>query len=212
MNVEVIYKNGTKTISNRDTYLHVTNRNVDLYVVFDGCSSKSKSGDFSLSTAEYVKNAFEELEENKLEPKSVKSSLEDIFQSARQNVGCKYPEAGLSLAVLAVINDSVALVLHIGDSAVGYINRADHLFWVTQPHTLLYLPIERIMNSALRHYLKRVFKYNGKKPLEWKVRPFNGSDIYVLATDGWWDVNNSKLGQLPSDDVTMLKVQRRKRT
>lgn len=212
MNVEVISINGTNTISNRDTYLHATNRNIDLYVVLDGCSSKPKSGDFSVSTAEYVKNAFEVLSEGQLEPKNVKASLERIFQSARQNVGCKYPEAGLSLAALAVINDSVALVLHIGDCSVGYINRANHLYWVTQPHTLLYAPIEEIMNSPLRHYLKRVFKYNGKQPLEWKVRPFNGSDRYILATDGWWDVNNSKLGKLPSDDVTMLGIQRRKPT
>lgn len=207
--IRVLSQPGTSGSTNSDAYLYAQNSDVDLYMVFDGCSSSTNSAELCNEVAGYIKNAFIGLSANEVYAINLRHSMERIFSQARQDIAVNFKMASLSFSALLVIDDKVGMCFHLGDAAVGYIGIHKQLKWITLPHTILKRPINDIKDNSYRNYLKKTFKYQNENIADWKVFPFNGSDVFILATDGWWATDGKMAGH---DDMTKIEVRRRRPT
>jgi serine/threonine protein phosphatase PrpC len=205
MQVFSITKKGRRTEDNRDVILELEKDNVCLYMVLDGSSTRSGSGDYARSLAENIKEQFENLSRDELLPRNIKGSINNILLCAHASLRTKYPSASLSLVILVTLMNKVVLIFNLGDCALGRVCRDNSIVWLTMPHTLCRQPISRLRKMPnSRNRLVRSFKARRLEILDWVVRPFHPSNVYVLASDGYWEGHNSIAKEIKSVDEIEL--------
>jgi len=210
--LEIYTKKGSNTSDNQDVMITAMNEGVHLYLVMDGCSTLANSGGFARAMGDLIHSKFTMLAPEQLVPASVRASLVDIFESSREQIKLNYMSSSMSLAMLVVIQQRVALLMHVGDCAIGRENSKGQVDWLTIPHTVVNKPIPELIGNPYRHGVCRSFKAKRESPIEWVVRPFNGSDCFVLASDGWWDSENRGFSGecTPADDISVIRIRRLK--
>lgn len=198
-------KKGSRTEDNRDVILELAKDNVCLYMVLDGSSTRSASGDYARSLAENIKEQFENLSRDELLPRNIKGSINNILLCAHASLRTKYPSASLSLVILVTLMNKVALIFNLGDCALGRVCRDNSIDWLTTPHVRGKLPISKLKQMPhARNGLVRSFKARRFEQLDWVVRPFHTSTVYVLASDGYWEGNDSISKQIKNVDEIEL--------
>ncbi len=205
MQVFSITKKGNRTEDNRDVIVELEKDNICLYMVLDGSSTRSGSGDYAKSLAKDIKEQFKNLTRDELLPRNIKGSINNILLCAHSSLRTKYPGASLSLVILVTLMNKVALIFNLGDCALGRVCRDNSIAWLTVPHTLCRQPISRLRNMPnSRNGLIRSFKARRFEILDWVVRPFHPSNVYVLASDGYWEGHNSIAKEIKSVDEIEL--------
>ena len=209
---EINTEKGNHTKDNQDVISISKNGNTHLYAIMDGISGKAKSGSFARKMGELLKDKISKSTRRQLSPKFIRIHILTILEDSREEIKFDYCAAGMSIAIIVVIEKKVALLMHVGDCGIGLLQPDGQVKWITVPHTLLGIPIPNLINKPYRYILKRAFRAKEKAELDWVVRPFNGRDCYVLATDGWWDTTNRLLKSSCSskDDASMIKIQKSK--
>lgn len=79
-------KKGSRTEDNRDVILELEKDNVCLYMVLDGSSARSGSGDYAKSLAVDIKEQFENLSRDELLPRNIKGSINNILLCAHASL------------------------------------------------------------------------------------------------------------------------------
>lgn len=205
MQVLSITQKGKRTEDNRDVIVELKKDNVHFYMLLDGSSTRSGSGEYGRLLAAEIETQFKNLTSDELLPANIKASINSILLTAHTSLRTTYPAASLSLVILVILMNKVALIFNLGDCALGRVCRDNTIAWLTVPHTLCRQPIARLREVASNQRgLTRSFKARRFEMPDWVVRPFHPSTVYVLASDGYWERNNSITRKITTIDEIEL--------
>jgi len=196
---------GVRTEDNRDVIITIENNGVYLCAVLDGSSSRFGSGDYARALSENIKKHFTNLSSEELLPVNIKKSINEVVARAHSCLRIIYPSASLSLVILITLIDKVALIFSLGDCAVGRVCSGGLIDWLTVPNRIGRLPISKLNGKPNgENGVIRTLKARRFEQLDWFVRPFHSSTVYVLASDGYWERNISINKQAKSiDDIEL---------
>lgn len=186
MKIKSIFtRSGTRTIDNQDVVVAFIHGGCSFSMVLDGCSQRSRSGEFANAFA----GLFEiEVKKLKLKESSLKGIIEcmfTIFQYVHKDLRMDFSAAAFSF-MLVIEREGIGLVFHLGDCGLGRLNRSGNVTWVSKPHTLLKLPMRKLQKNPARHILNKSFKAKRYAAPEYFIMAFRPRALFIIASDGFW--------------------------
>lgn len=202
-------KKGNIAPSNDDGSLVVTANDVDFFIVMDGCSNRKNSGKFVRLMINELQQGLLELKPEQLAPINIRKTLEKTLEVARQRIARECIPASLSILILTILEEKLALAFWTGDCALAVRQKNGEIRWLTVPHTVLNQAVDKVKGNPKRHILTHVIKCTHPVRLVGEIAfDINEGQRLLLATDGWWAECGHQSDTL-EDDSTLIEVFRK---
>jgi serine/threonine protein phosphatase PrpC len=184
-NAQWLTHKGSLTDDNRDHCAIALRDDAALYLVVDGSSQSTQSGELARVFIQKLADRF-------LAPPFLTNAQQVVLAINELSANLKglYPAGRLSFLALLNLGYDEIYLLHVGDCRIRVIHEGKGIEWLSRPHTLANA-IDEIDDAALvkhddRHILTRSFRTGRQSDIEINQYDINEGKQILLATDGYW--------------------------
>ena len=183
-------RNGVLTTDNRDVHACAERAEASLYLIADGSSSQSRSGELAHTLLARLQQAFLQLPATQLQDAEAATAvLVQLLSTARYELRADFRTESCSYLLLLML-PGCAITIHEGDCCLGIRHNDGRIDWLTAPHCqanwLGSLKHAEIAAHPERHRLTRCF--SARRPADPQITRWEPAThhYWLLATDGFW--------------------------
>jgi serine/threonine protein phosphatase PrpC len=206
MKINWFSRKGGNRSENRDAAGVIDSPTVFLGIIIDGGTKGPKGAAFVKAwTTKFLNDIASQTE----------VTVEQVLSSMRQAqvaIRFQYPAETACYTALLLRHDiQKAWALTCGDCRLGFKTDRKELCWLTQVHT-----VEQFLNSppspsfsslSTRHIVTRCLNSKRFSIPDIIELPYSKDGLWLLASDGYWDVFDGEISPISSeDDISLMTV------
>jgi serine/threonine protein phosphatase PrpC len=184
-NAQWLTHKGRVTDDNQDYCGVALRKDAALYLVVDGSSQSSQSGELAHV---FIRKIADRFVKQPFLTDAHHVAL--VINELATNLKGIYPAGRLSFLVLLHFDNDKIFTLHAGDCRLGLMLGNQCIEWLSRPHTSANAidEIEDVVLAKLdeRHILTRSFRTGRQCEIEINQYDINKGQKFLIATDGYW--------------------------